>query len=156
MSEAGDRTGATGSETATAHGRADMINSPPHYRGAGGIEAIDVIEAYGLDYHRGNAVKYLIRAGRKGTAADDLRKAYWYCARWLAKAADGVPLPCAPDDAPWIDEIIAAFEMTGWRADALAAILDSARLATQANYCMRRARRDIQSAIGGQLDDEHR
>ena len=37
----------------------DNIN-PNYYRN--GIEVIDFIEAYGLNFHRGNAVKYIARA----------------------------------------------------------------------------------------------
>jgi hypothetical protein len=46
----------------------DMINHPPHYNQCG-IEAIDVIEAYANDnYHRGAALKYLLRADYKGAS----------------------------------------------------------------------------------------
>lgn len=63
----------------------DMINHPPHYK-AGGIEVIDVIEAFGLDYNLGNVVKYVLRAGRKSdTPEDDLRKANWYLNRAIEK-----------------------------------------------------------------------
>jgi len=63
----------------------DMVNSPPHYT-AGGIEAIDAIEsALGpegfLAYCRGNAIKYIWRAGLKGVYRQDLRKAIWYLER---------------------------------------------------------------------------
>lgn len=65
----------------------DMVNHPEHYTSDdGGIECIDAIHAaLGLegfmDYCRGNVLKYLWRAGRKGDAAEDLRKAAWYCER---------------------------------------------------------------------------
>lgn len=62
----------------------DMVNHPPHYK-AGGIEAIDVIEAFGLDFCCGNAVKYILRADRKGDALENLRKAAWYIARAIEK-----------------------------------------------------------------------
>lgn len=65
--------------------RADMVDHPPHYRGAGGMEAIDVIEAFGLDFNLGNAVKYILRAGRKGDPLEDLRKASWYIARKIRR-----------------------------------------------------------------------
>jgi hypothetical protein len=59
----------------------DMINHPPHYNQCG-IEAIDVIEAYANDnYHRGAALKYLLRADYKGSKLEDLRKAIWYIER---------------------------------------------------------------------------
>lgn len=62
----------------------DQIN-PAHYR-ACGIEVIDVIEAYGLTYSLGNAVKYILRAGRKpgADAVTDLQKARWYVERAMA------------------------------------------------------------------------
>jgi len=58
--------------------------NPVHYK-AGGLEAIDVIEAFGLGFHRGNAVKYILRAGRKDDAMLDLQKAVWYIHRELAR-----------------------------------------------------------------------
>ena len=58
----------------------DMVNSPPHYT-TGGIETIDFIEAKGLDYHLGNVVKYVTRAGKKGDETGDLKKAFWYLGR---------------------------------------------------------------------------
>lgn len=61
---------------------ADPVNSPPHYTG-GGIETIDYIRAKlseeeFVGYCRGNALKYLSRAGKKGGALEDYRKAVWY------------------------------------------------------------------------------
>lgn len=52
---------------------------PTHYR-TKSIQPIDVIEAYGLDFSRGNALKYLLRAGAKESEhkSDDLLKAIWY------------------------------------------------------------------------------
>lgn len=58
----------------------DMVNSPPHYT-AGGVETIDFIEAKGLNYNLGNAVKYITRAGLKGDRVEDLKKAKWYIER---------------------------------------------------------------------------
>jgi hypothetical protein len=58
----------------------DNINSPMHYT-RGGIETIDFIEAKGLNYNLGNAVKYISRAGYKLDTIEDLRKAVWYLSR---------------------------------------------------------------------------
>lgn len=58
----------------------DKINHPKHYQG-NGLEAIDVIEAFGLDFNLGNAIKYILRAGRKDCKKQDLEKASWYIAR---------------------------------------------------------------------------
>jgi hypothetical protein len=57
-----------------------LVNHPSHYK-VGGIETIDFIEAKGLNYHLGNAVKYISRADHKGTAIQDLKKAVWYILR---------------------------------------------------------------------------
>ena len=48
---------------------ADPVDHPPHYQSAAGIEAIDVIEAFGLGFCLGNAVKYILRAAFRGYAA---------------------------------------------------------------------------------------
>ena len=44
------------------------------------IQPIEIIDAYGLDFKRGNALKYLLRAGSKPgeDKTDDLLKAVWY------------------------------------------------------------------------------
>jgi len=58
------------------------IDHPEHYN-HGKIEAIAVIEDWELDFHLGNAVKYICRAGRKDstTSIEDLEKASWYVKR---------------------------------------------------------------------------
>jgi len=62
--------------------KSDMVTNPPHYN-QGGIECIDAIHAalgdIGFIAHcRGTAMKYLWRAGLKGSRAEDLEKADWY------------------------------------------------------------------------------
>lgn len=58
------------------------VDHPPHYT-HGTYETIDIIEDWGLDYHVGNAVKYLSRAGKKdpNKYIEDLQKAIWYIDR---------------------------------------------------------------------------
>jgi hypothetical protein len=58
----------------------DPVNHPDHYK-IGGIETIDYIEAKELNYHLGNVVKYVSRAGKKGDKLQDLQKAQWYLTR---------------------------------------------------------------------------
>jgi hypothetical protein len=61
---------------------AEAVNHPPHYGGADNpYEAIKVIEAWGLGFNLGNTVKYISRAGKKGAALEDLKKARWYLDR---------------------------------------------------------------------------
>lgn len=60
----------------------DKVNHPAHYN-SGKIEVIEAIEDWGMDYHRGNAIKYVARAGKKhaDTMVEDLQKAIWYLNR---------------------------------------------------------------------------
>lgn len=62
----------------------EVVNHPSHYK-HGGIEAIDVIEAWELGFALGNTVKYISRAGYKGDDIEDLEKAAWYLAREVAR-----------------------------------------------------------------------
>lgn len=62
----------------------EAVNHPKHYQGEG-LEAIDVIEAYNLSFSMGNAVKYILRAGKKGDASEDLLKAIWYLEREIER-----------------------------------------------------------------------
>lgn len=45
----------------------ETVNHPAHYGGDSTYEAIKVIEAWGCDFHTGNAVKYICRAPYKGS-----------------------------------------------------------------------------------------
>jgi len=63
----------------------NTINHPPHYGGDTPTEPIKVIEAWGLNFHLGSAVKYIARAGKKGSEEEDLRKAVWYIQRHLGR-----------------------------------------------------------------------
>lgn len=59
--------------------------NPDHYRWLPkGIEAIDITENF--NFCRGNALKYIIRAGRKGDSTiEDLQKARWYIDREISR-----------------------------------------------------------------------
>jgi hypothetical protein len=63
----------------------EMVNSPQHYQSDGGIEAIDVIDAFKLNFNLGNAIKYILRADSKGNKKQDLEKSLWYINRELSK-----------------------------------------------------------------------
>ncbi len=64
----------------------DPVNHPSHYTD-GKIETIEFIEDKGLNYHLGNAVKYISRAGKKDPSKteEDLNKAVWYLTREIAR-----------------------------------------------------------------------
>ena len=63
--------------------RMSVVDHPTHYRKDTGYEAIDVIEAWHLNFNLGNVVKYISRNGIKDPDAyiEDLEKARWYLDR---------------------------------------------------------------------------
>ena len=58
----------------------EKINHPDYYN-KGTIEVIDIIENWDLDFHLGNAIKYILRSPYKGNFEDDIKKAIWYLNR---------------------------------------------------------------------------
>jgi hypothetical protein len=62
----------------------EMVNHPDHYQG-NKTEVIDIIEDYDLGFSLGNAIKYILRADKKGNKKQDLEKAIWYINRELSK-----------------------------------------------------------------------
>ena len=62
----------------------DPVNSPAHYTNhPSGIECIEVTEH--MNFCRGNAIKYIWRAGEKGDEIEDLQKARWYIDREIKR-----------------------------------------------------------------------
>jgi hypothetical protein len=62
----------------------DFVNHPPHYtQHPSGVECIQVTEHF--NFCRGNAIKYIWRAGEKGSEIEDLKKAAWYINREIAR-----------------------------------------------------------------------
>lgn len=105
----------------------DPVNNPKHYKAPNGLEAIDVIEGFGLGFHRGNAVKYLLRAGKKDDAAQDMRKAAWYVARDIERLSGEMPQPSS---------VLAQYRLcylatpyTKFKPDINAAFVEAARIA---------------------------
>lgn len=61
-----------------------QIDHPQHYTThPSGIEPIAICEHMG--FCLGNAIKYIMRAGRKDDAVQDLQKAIWYIQREITK-----------------------------------------------------------------------
>ncbi|MFF8367870.1 DUF3310 domain-containing protein [Streptomyces lydicus] len=66
--------------------RESAVDRPAHYTWLpNGLEVIDLTE--NMSFNRGNAVKYIARAGRKsaGTELEDLKKARWYVEREIQR-----------------------------------------------------------------------
>tara|TARA_R110000824_G_scaffold81446_9_gene204785 strand:+ start:4869 stop:5201 length:333 start_codon:yes stop_codon:yes gene_type:complete len=62
------------------------INHPSHYNVCDPLyETINVIEAWGLGFNDGNAIKYIARAMHKGKTIEDYEKAIWYLEREVQK-----------------------------------------------------------------------
>lgn len=81
----------------------DSVNRPTHYT-TGNIEVIDFIEDKGLNFHRGNALKYIVRAGLKDKTKEieDLKKAIWYINREIERISHEPLNPVQIDRIPRI------------------------------------------------------
>lgn len=85
-----------------------MAHHPDHYN-RGSIEVWDFIRDQGLNYHLGNAIKYICRAGYKESKAEDLEKAIHYLENELehthddtTRSSGGIPLSLQSyDDWSW-------------------------------------------------------
>ena len=90
----------------------------PNYYKRGTIEPWDFIRDQGLNYHLGNAVKYIARAGHKDSKVEDLEKAIHYLQNELQHAhaeselnasSRGIPASVLPIQRPqwdtWDSEI---------------------------------------------------
>jgi hypothetical protein len=76
---------------------------PPAYYTRGRIEVWDFIRDQQLNYHLGCAIKYICRAGFKGSAISDLKKAIHYLDNELqhvTESSEGIP------DSVW-DHLVA-------------------------------------------------
>jgi hypothetical protein len=72
---------------ARVHARKDEVDAvyhPPHYKAhPSGVECIEITEH--MNFCLGNALKYIWRAGLKGDAIEDLKKARWYIEREIQR-----------------------------------------------------------------------
>ncbi len=123
----------------------DPVNHPTHYLRSDGMECIELTEF--LPFCEGNAIKYLWRAGLKGSVVEDLRKALWYADR---AAADGWWFPRRGALGEVIERACAGFD----------SVLVSDAIRALANGDAERAIPSIQTLIdvaamkAGQREDE--
>ena len=61
----------------------EMVDHPSHYNQ--GIETIDYIESWSMNFNTGNVIMYVTRAGYKNDQLEDLKKAMWYLQREIDK-----------------------------------------------------------------------
>ena len=66
----------------------DVVDHPSHYTShPARVECITIVEH--LRFLRGNAIKYIWRAGAKGNEIEDLKKARWYVDREILRLERG-------------------------------------------------------------------
>lgn len=101
----------------------DPVRGPAHYRGASGVQSIDITHAYRLGPDLTQAVDYILRAGRKTLdPRQDLAKAAFYLRYAAKRRVDlvfGFPSSLKLTPA----EIAADFGLCVHRAQALGLIL---------------------------------
>ena len=94
---------------------ANSTNShgPDYYR-RGSSDVWDFIRDQGLNFHLGNAIKYICRAGYKDSRIQDLEKAIHYLQNELEheknvylRASQGIPYEVQPEERPFTyDEVV--------------------------------------------------
>ena len=86
-----------------------VSKSPTHYT-TGSIEVWDFIRDQKLNYHLGNAIKYICRADHKGSKIQDIQKAIHYLENELqhltslpdfVSFGSGDPVPYSVWDPEW-------------------------------------------------------
>ena len=77
---------------------AETTDGPSYYK-RGSSDVWDFIRDQGLNFHLGNAIKYICRAGYKDSKIDDLAKAIHYLSNELEhetnlyiRAGEGIPI----------------------------------------------------------------
>mgnify|MGYP003141660333 CR=1 FL=1 len=80
-----------------------MAKGPIYYQ-RGSIDVWDFIRDQGLNFHLGNAIKYICRAGYKDSKIQDLEKAIHYLENELThekdlyfRSSQGIPYPVQPE-----------------------------------------------------------
>ena len=90
-----------------------MATTPDYYK-RGTTDVWDFIRDQGLNFHLGNAIKYICRAGYKDSKIDDLAKAIHYLSNelehetdLLIRAGEGIPIQIRSEERSFTyDEIV--------------------------------------------------
>ena len=88
-------------------------HGPEYYR-RGATDVWDFIRDQGLNFHLGNAIKYICRAGYKDSKIQDLEKAIHYLENELEhekdlyfRASQGIPYKVQPEERSFTyDEVV--------------------------------------------------
>ena len=65
----------------------EEVNGPDHYHGT---RVLEIINEFELGFELGNVVKYILRAGTKGSELTDLKKARFYLDWYIKKETEDV------------------------------------------------------------------
>ena len=83
----------------------------PNYYQRGSTDVWDFIRDQGLNFHLGNAIKYICRAGYKDSRLQDLEKAIHYLENELEheenvsiRAGEGIPIQISDRERPFTYE----------------------------------------------------
>jgi len=89
-----------------------MAKGPSYYQ-RGSYDVWDFIRDQNLNFHLGNAIKYICRAGYKGSKIQDLEKAIHYLENELEhaenlsiRAGEGIPIEISDPKQPFTREQI--------------------------------------------------
>ena len=90
-----------------------MATTPDYYK-RGTTDVWDFIREQGLNFHLGNAIKYICRAGYKDSKIQDLQKAIHYLENELEyeenlsiRASEGIPIQVRSEERSFTyDEIV--------------------------------------------------
>ena len=91
-----------------------MATPSPTYYNRGATPVWDFIRDQGLNFHLGNAIKYICRAGYKDSRLQDLEKAIHYLQNeleyeenLLIRTGEGIPFEVQPEERSFTyDEIV--------------------------------------------------
>jgi len=93
-----------------------MAKGPSYYQ-RGTADVWDFIREQGLNFHLGNAIKYICRAGYKDSKIEDLEKAIHYLENELHhvkdvyfRASQGIPYSIQPKEFSELKEAILSEE----------------------------------------------
>ena len=90
-----------------------MAKGPSYYQ-RGTIDVWDFVRQQNLNFHLGNAIKYICRAGYKDSKIQDLEKAIHYLENELhheenlsIRTGEGIPIQIQPEERSFTyDEIV--------------------------------------------------
>ena len=89
---------------------ADSNLTGPSYYKRGSIQVWDFIRDQGLNFHLGNTIKYICRAGYKDSKVEDLKKAIHYLQNELeSQVVSQYPIKGVPEKFPGQEQYESSF-----------------------------------------------